>query len=65
MTERADPSFGTLLRRLRFAAGLSQEEMAKRAELSVRGIGALEQGQGPRLATVRLLAGWPMPWPCR
>ncbi|MFL5758577.1 MAG: helix-turn-helix domain-containing protein, partial [Thermomicrobiales bacterium] len=54
----ATDSFGTALRRRRIAAGLSQEELAERASLSVRGVGNLEQGhrQAPRLATVRLLA---------
>ena len=51
-------SFGTLLRQLRSAAALSQEELAERAGLSVRGISDLERGarQAPRLETVRLLA---------
>ena len=54
----ASPSFGDLLRRLRSAASLSQEELAERAGLSVRGISDLERGlrQAPRLETVRLLA---------
>jgi transcriptional regulator with XRE-family HTH domain len=48
-----------VLRRCRLAAGLSQEELAARAGVSVRGIGDLEQGRraAPRFATVRLLAG--------
>jgi len=37
-------SFGELLRRHRAAAGLTQEELAERAELSVRGLRYLEQG---------------------
>jgi transcriptional regulator with XRE-family HTH domain len=50
--------FGELLRRHRLAAALSQEEMAARAGLSVRGISDLERGarQAPRLDTVRRLA---------
>src|SRR5262245_61249733 len=54
----AAESFGSILRRHRVAAGLSQEELAERAGLSVRGVGNLEQGRraAPRLATVRLLA---------
>jgi transcriptional regulator with XRE-family HTH domain len=54
----ASPSFGDLLRRLRSAASLSQEELAERAGLSVRGISDLERDlrQAPRLETVRLLA---------
>ncbi|MFL5762206.1 MAG: ATP-binding protein, partial [Thermomicrobiales bacterium] len=58
MDSTATDSFGAVLRRRRVAAGLSQEELAERASLSVRGVGNLEQGhrQAPRLATVRLLA---------
>ena len=51
-------SFGDLLRQLRSAASLSQEELAARAGLSVRGISDLERGarHAPRLETVRMLA---------
>ena len=51
-------SFGDMLRRLRSAAGLSQEELAERAGLSRNGISDLERGArlAPRLETVRLLA---------
>jgi predicted ATPase/transcriptional regulator with XRE-family HTH domain len=51
-------SFGGLLRRLRSAASLSQEELAARSGLSVRGISDLERGarSAPRLETVRMLA---------
>jgi transcriptional regulator with XRE-family HTH domain len=51
-------SFGDLLRQLRTAASLSQEELAERTGLSRRGISDLERGlrQAPRLETVRLLA---------
>ncbi|MBA3517232.1 MAG: tetratricopeptide repeat protein, partial [Rhizobiales bacterium] len=50
--------FGVLLRRCRVAAALSQEGLAARAGLSVRGISDLERGvrRTPRLETVRLLA---------
>src|SRR5215831_2956677 len=37
--------FGELLRRYRIAAGLTQEELAARAQLSARAIGALETGE--------------------
>jgi transcriptional regulator with XRE-family HTH domain len=51
-------SFGELLRSLRRAAGLSQEELAQRARLSVKAVGALERGerQRPYPNTVRALA---------
>ena len=52
------PSFGELLLRLRVSAALSQEALAERAGLSVRGISDLERGarRVPHLETVRLLA---------
>lgn len=51
-------SFGDLLRRYRVAAGLTQEELAERAGLSRRAIGALETGarRAPHKETVSLLA---------
>jgi predicted ATPase/transcriptional regulator with XRE-family HTH domain len=51
-------SFGEMLRRLRRAAALSQEELAERAGLSQRGISDLERGArlAPHLSTIRLLA---------
>jgi tetratricopeptide (TPR) repeat protein/transcriptional regulator with XRE-family HTH domain len=55
----AEPgAFGTLLRSLRIAAGLTQEELAEAAELSVRSVSDLERGvsQNPRNETARLLA---------
>lgn len=50
--------FGDVLKRLRLAAGLSQEELAERAGLSPRGLSDLERGlrPHPRPATVRMLA---------
>src|SRR3954452_6646869 len=50
--------FGALLRRYRHAAGLSQEELADRARLSVRAVSALELGErrAPYPATVLALA---------
>ena len=51
-------TFGEILRSLRTAASLSQETLAERAGLSLRGISDLERGarQTPRFTTVRLLA---------
>jgi tetratricopeptide (TPR) repeat protein/transcriptional regulator with XRE-family HTH domain len=51
-------TFGDLLRRYRLAAGLTQEELAARAGLSLRGISDLERGarRAPRRDTVQLLS---------
>jgi predicted ATPase/DNA-binding CsgD family transcriptional regulator/DNA-binding XRE family transcriptional regulator len=51
-------SFGALLRRHREGAGLTQEELAEQAGVSVRAVSDLERGlrQAPRPSTVRLLA---------
>ncbi len=51
--------FGTLLRRHRLAAGLSQQSLAERARMSIDGISALERGyrKTPQFETVALLAG--------
>ena len=43
-----DQSFGVLLRRLREAAGLTQEELASRAGLTAKGVGGLERGERKR-----------------
>ena len=50
-------SFGDLLRRYRKLAELTQEELAERAHLSVRGISDLERGarRAPRSDTLALL----------
>jgi predicted ATPase/transcriptional regulator with XRE-family HTH domain len=58
MPEESGTSFADLLRQLRSAAALSQEGLAERSGLSVRGISDIERGltQAPRLETVRLLA---------
>jgi transcriptional regulator with XRE-family HTH domain len=51
-------SFAELLRRLRVAAGLTQEALAERAGLSYRGIADLERGvrRAPYMYTVARLA---------
>src|SRR5262249_26869234 len=51
-------TFGDLLRHFRVAAGLTQEELAEHAGLSLRGISDLERGarRAPRKETVQLLA---------
>src|SRR5260370_41796138 len=51
-------SFGGLLRRYRRAAGVTQEELAAQARLSVGGLSDLERGArlAPRRETVQLLA---------
>jgi transcriptional regulator with XRE-family HTH domain len=50
--------FGTTLRAVRLAAGLSQGALAERAGISEKAVGALERGDRitPRLATVARLA---------
>src|SRR5215211_2711038 len=55
---RTTTTFAELLRQLRTAASLSQEELAERAGLSLRGISDLERGlrRAPHLSTVRMLA---------
>jgi transcriptional regulator with XRE-family HTH domain len=58
MNTREVSAFGTLLRRHRQAAGMTQEELAERARLSARAVIDLERGarQVPRRETVQLLA---------
>src|SRR5215211_7381837 len=53
-----DSTFGTLLRRYRLAAGLTQGQLARRAGLSERGVSDLERGRRrwPRPGTVHRLA---------
>src|SRR3984957_9481762 len=58
--DEAAPSssaFGTLLRQHRLAVGVSQEELAARAQMSTQGIGALERGdrRTPQRVTLSLL----------
>jgi non-specific serine/threonine protein kinase len=56
-TNYADETFGTVLRNHRRAAGLTQEELAERASLSVRSVSGWERGEGasPRRDTLALL----------
>jgi class 3 adenylate cyclase/transcriptional regulator with XRE-family HTH domain len=58
MSAEGPGSFGVLLRRYRVAAGLTQEALADRAGLSVRGIADLERGarRFPHFHTLRCLA---------
>ena len=58
MTTGSAQRFGDLLRRSRLAAGLTQEELAAQAGLSVRGLSDLERGArlAPRRETLQLLA---------
>jgi tetratricopeptide (TPR) repeat protein/transcriptional regulator with XRE-family HTH domain len=58
MSESPPLSFGGLLRSLRTAAGLTQEELAEAARVSYRSISDLERGvsRSPRRDTARLLA---------
>jgi tetratricopeptide (TPR) repeat protein/transcriptional regulator with XRE-family HTH domain len=58
MSESVPTSFGGLLRSLRTAAGLTQEELAEAARLSYRSVSDLERGVSrcPRRDTARLLA---------
>jgi transcriptional regulator with XRE-family HTH domain len=64
MTTGSVQRFGDLLRRSRLAAGLTQEELAAQAGLSVRGLSDLERGArlAPRRETVQLLA---TEWSCQ
>ena len=71
MATLSSQSFGDLLRQHRLAAGLTQEELADRAGLSVRGLSDLERGarRAPRRETVQLLCpaaqgkpGWVCRW---
>jgi transcriptional regulator with XRE-family HTH domain len=58
MSEELSTTFGARLRSLREDAGLSQEELASRAGLTAKSIGALERGERkrPYPHTVRSLA---------
>lgn len=58
MTAVEATGFGTLLRRLRLAAGLTQGVLAERAGVSLKAINGLERvpSRSPRLDTVTLLA---------
>jgi transcriptional regulator with XRE-family HTH domain len=58
-TRTLPATFAELLQRYRRAAGMTQEELAERAHLSVRGISNLERGvrRLPQRGTVTLLIG--------
>ncbi|HEY3505305.1 MAG TPA: helix-turn-helix domain-containing protein, partial [Actinocatenispora sp.] len=57
-TDPATTTFAQVLARTRAAAGLTQEELAERAELSVRAVSNLERGEAsrPRRGTIDRLA---------
>jgi tetratricopeptide (TPR) repeat protein/DNA-binding XRE family transcriptional regulator len=57
METQRSVAFGTLLRRFRIAAGLTQEELAERAGISRRSLGDMERGvhHTPRKDTLTLL----------
>lgn len=56
--EHRATGFGPLLQRYRLNAGLTQEELAERAQMSPRGISDLERGvnRGPRSLTLQQLS---------
>ncbi|MDQ2742980.1 MAG: tetratricopeptide repeat protein [Chloroflexota bacterium] len=58
MSSQETVNFGTALRRLRLAAGLTQEALAERAGISARAVSDLERdpARTPRLETIILLA---------
>jgi transcriptional regulator with XRE-family HTH domain len=58
VSREQDTPFGRRLQRLREAAGLTQEELAEKADLSAKGISDLERGhrRRPYPNTVRSLA---------
>jgi predicted ATPase/DNA-binding XRE family transcriptional regulator len=58
MAAQRTSAFGELLKQYRLAAGLTQEELAERARMSVRAIGDLERGtrRTPHKDTLYLLA---------
>ena len=55
---RGQPPFGAILKRLRLAAGMTQEVLAERARVSAKAVSDLERDptRRPRLTTVGLLA---------
>src|SRR3954471_23205748 len=54
---QSEPTFGSLLREHRLAAGLTQEALAERSGVSARGIQLLEAGTvRPRRSTIADLA---------
>jgi len=57
MVTAQDTAFGEALKRYRLAAGLTQEELAERSQMSVRGLVYLERGERrPHRETVQRLA---------
>jgi transcriptional regulator with XRE-family HTH domain len=66
MWRNAAPFIAKRLRKLRIAAGLSQQDLAVNAGLSLSVVGQAEHGRksDPRVSTVRALAGPPRARPC-
>ena len=61
MVARGNGAFGALLKRLRLAAGLTQEALAERAGLSVKALSELERDP-PARRVWRVSRCWPRPW---
>jgi transcriptional regulator with XRE-family HTH domain len=51
-TAEAEATLGDHLRRLRIDSGITQEQLADRADLSVKSVRALETGRGSKLSTL-------------
>ncbi len=57
MEDTPSAKFGDLLRRFRLAAGLTQEELAERAQISPRAISDLERVPTPTMLRFKGLSG--------
>ncbi len=53
-TDKPDPTLGPALRRLRECAGISQEELAFRSNVTINSIGRIERSEAnPTWTTIR------------